>query len=93
MMMIMTDYIFINKKGINSALNSVAYFSFEVVSSDHMILSAKSHQILHRNKNKHLKLHNMTDPQSPICCISYQYMVTVRNKFGTQQETSERRSK
>ena len=29
------DYILINKKEINSALNCEAYFSFEGVSSDH----------------------------------------------------------
>ena len=35
------DYILINKKWINSAPNSEAYSSFEGVSSDHRIISAK----------------------------------------------------
>ena len=35
------DYAFINKKWNNSALNSEAYSSYEFVSSDHQIVTAK----------------------------------------------------
>ena len=36
------DYIFVNKKGNNSALNCKTYSSFECVSSDHRIVTAKT---------------------------------------------------
>ena len=36
------DYVFINKKRKNSAMNCEAYFSFEGVSSDHRIVTAKN---------------------------------------------------
>ena len=35
------DYVFINKKWKNSTMNCEAYFSFESVSSDHRIVTAK----------------------------------------------------
>ena len=42
-------YIFINKKWINNNDNSEAYSSFEGVSSDHRIVSAKNRLNLRRN--------------------------------------------
>ena len=46
------DYIFMNKKWINSALNCESYFSFKRVSSDHKIVSAKIHLSLFKNKQQ-----------------------------------------
>ena len=46
------DYILINKKWINSALNFVAYPFFEGVSFDHRIVTAKIRLSLRRNKKK-----------------------------------------
>ena len=46
------DYIFINKKRINSTSNFEAYSSFEKVSSDHRIVPVKIHLKLLRNKKR-----------------------------------------
>ena len=43
------DYVFINKKWKNSAMNCEAYFSFEGVSSDHRIVTAKIRLSLRKN--------------------------------------------
>ena len=43
------DYIVIDKKSINSALNYEAYSSFEGVSSDHTIIAAMIGLNLRRN--------------------------------------------
>ena len=43
------DYIFMNKKWNNSALICEAYSSFEGVSSDHRIVTAKIRLSLQRN--------------------------------------------
>ena len=48
----MTDYIRIDKKQINSALNCEAYSSFEIASSDHRIDTAKICLSLRRNTIK-----------------------------------------
>ena len=45
----MIDYIFMNKKRINNALNCEAYSSFECESSDHQIFMAKKRLSLRRN--------------------------------------------
>ena len=46
------DYVFINKKWKNSAINCEAYFSFEGVSSDHRIVTAKIRLSLQRNTTR-----------------------------------------
>ena len=71
-------YIFI-KKLINSALNCEAYPYFDGVSSDHRIISANIHHILHSNKK-----------QDAYTDISNHYTINVRESFLTLQETSER---
>ena len=43
------DYVFINKKWKNSAMNCEAYSSFEGVSSDHRIVTAKLQLSLRKN--------------------------------------------
>ena len=43
------DYVFINKKWKNSAMNCEAYSSFEGVSSDHRIVTAKIRLSLRKN--------------------------------------------
>ena len=43
------DYVFINKKWKNSAMNCKAYSSFEGVSSDHRIVMAKLRLSLRKN--------------------------------------------
>ena len=49
------DYIFINKKWKNSALNCEAYKTFDSVGSDHKIVSAKIRLSLRANKIKSSK--------------------------------------
>ena len=46
------DYVFINKKWNNSSLNCKAYSSFEGVSSDHLIVTAKIRLSLRRNATR-----------------------------------------
>ena len=56
------DYIFMNKKCINSALNCKAFSSFEGVSSDHRIVMAKIRLSLRRNTTQITKTQTMTGP-------------------------------
>ena len=46
------DYVFINKKWKNSAMNYDAYSSFEGVSSDHRIVTAKIRRSLRKNTTR-----------------------------------------
>ena len=46
------DYVFINKKWKNSAMNCEAYSSFEGVSSDHRIVTAKLRLSLRKNATR-----------------------------------------
>ena len=46
------DYVFINKKWKNSAMNCKAYSSFECVSSDHRIVTAKLRLSLQKNAKR-----------------------------------------
>ena len=46
------DYVFINKKWKNSAVNCEAYSSFEGVSSDHLIVTAKIRLSLRKNTTR-----------------------------------------
>ena len=46
------DYVFINKKWKNSAMNCEAYSSFEGVSSDHRIVMAKIRLSLRKNATR-----------------------------------------
>ena len=83
------DYVFINKKWNNSALNCEAYSSFEGVSSDHRIVTAKIQLSLRKNTtrtttNVHYdwSLLNNRD-------IRDKYALTLRNKFDARQERTE----
>ena len=77
------DYVFINKKWKNSAINCEAYYSFEGVSSDHRIATAKIRLSLRKNAtrtatNKYYDwaLLNNRD-------IRDKYVVELRNRFET----------
>ena len=83
------DYILINKKWNYSALNCEAYSSFEGVSSDHWIVTAKIRLSLRRNTARtttavhyDLSLLNNRD-------IRDKYTLTRGNKFDALQEISE----
>ena len=83
------DYVFINKKWKNSAMNSEAYSSFEGVFSDHRIDTAKLRLSLRKNatqtattKHYDWALVNNRD-------IRDKYVLELRNRFETLQEKTE----
>ena len=83
------DYILISKKWNNSALNCKAYSSFEGMSSDHWIVTAKIRLSLWRNTAQTTttvhydwSLLNNRD-------IRDKYTLMLRNKFDVLQEISE----
>ena len=84
------DYVLINKKWKNSMMNCEAYSSFEGVSSDHRIVTAKISLSLQRNATriattKHYDwvLLNNRD-------IRDKYVLELRNRFETLQEKTEK---
>ena len=75
------DYVFINKKWNNSALNCEAYSSFEGMSSDHRIVTAKIRLNLRRNTTR-----TTTTVHYDWSLLNYrnirdEYALTLRNKF------------
>ena len=80
------DYIPMNKKCMDNALNCEVYSTFEEISSDHRIVTAKICLSLGRNKEQIVKI-TWYDVSSLIeRNISNRYTITVRNKFNTLQE-------
>ena len=84
------DHVFINKKWKNSAMNCEAYSSFEGVSSDHRIVTAKIRLSLRKNatrtattKHYDWALLNNRD-------IRDKYVLELRNRFETRQEKTEK---
>ena len=84
------DYVFINKKSKNSTMNCEAYSSFEGVSSDHRIVTAKIRLSLRKNatriattKHYDWALLNNRD-------IRDKYVLELRNRFETLQEKTEK---
>ena len=87
------DYVFIDRKWKNSAMNCEAYSSFEGVSSDHRIVTAKVRLSLRKKKKnatrtattKHYDwaLLNNRD-------IRDKYALELRNRFETLQEKTEK---
>ena len=84
------DYVFINKKRKNSAMNSKTYSSFESVSSVHRIFTAKIRLSQRKNatrtattKHYDCDLLNNRD-------IRDKYVLELRNRFETLQEKKKR---
>ena len=84
------DYVLINKKWKNSALNCEAYSSFEGVSTDHRIVTAKIRLSLRKNdkrtattKHYDWALLNNKD-------IRDKYVLELKNRFETLQEKTEK---
>ena len=84
------DYVLINKKWKNSAMNCKAYSSFEGVSTDHRIVTAKKRLSLRKNakrtattKHYDWALLNNRD-------IRDEYILELRNRFETLQEKTEK---
>ena len=85
------DSVFINKKWKNSAINCEAYSSFEGVSSNHRIVTAKLQLSLRKNatqtattKHYDWALLNNRD-------IRDKYVLELRNRFETLQEKEDRK--
>ena len=82
-----------NKKWKNSAINCEAYSSFEGVSSDHRIFTAK----IRKNTTKPTKKHHTNSDHQTLWLGSseqqrYKYVVELRNRFETLQEKTEKRT-
>ena len=84
------DYVLINKKWKNSAMNCEAYSSFEGVSTDHRIVTAKIRLSLRKNakrtattKHYDWALLNNRD-------IRDKYVLELRNRYETLQERAEK---
>ena len=84
------DYVLINKKWKNSALNCETYSSFEGVSTDHRIVTAKIRLSLRKNdkrtattKHYDWALLNNKD-------VGDKYVLELRNRFETLQEKTEK---
>ena len=87
------DYILLNKKWRNSALNSEPYNIFTSVDSDHGIVTSKVRLSLRMHKNKSRKKINY-DWKRLIADIEIkmQYTVEVRNRFQALQFDNETES-
>ena len=84
------DYVLISKKWKNSAMNCEAYSSFEGVSSDHRIDTAKIRLSLRKNAKrtattKYYDWALLNDRD-----IRDKYVLELRNRFETLQEKTEK---
>ena len=84
------DYVYINKKWKNSAMNCEAYSSFESVSFDHWIVTAKIRLSLRKNttwtvitKHYDWALFNNRN-------IRDRYVLELRNRFDALQEKTKK---
>ena len=86
------DYVLINKKWKNSAINCEAYSSFEGVSSDHRIVTAKIRLSLRKNATRTATTKQYDRALLNNRDISDKYVVELRNRFKTLQEKTEKRT-
>ena len=84
------DYIYINKKWKNSAMNCEAYSSFESVSSDHWIVTAKIRLSLRKNATGTATTNHYDWAHLNNRDIRDKYVLELRNKFETLQEKTEK---
>ena len=87
------DYIFINKKWINSCHNCEAYSSFYGVSTDHRIVTSKLKLSLRANKTKSsFKRPYNWSTLSHDHQIRQRYIIKLRNRFDALQVQEEEQS-
>ena len=84
------DYIFINKKWKNSAMNCEAYSTFEGVSSDHRIVTAKLRLSLRKNATRTVTTKHYDWAQLNNRDIKDKYVLELRSRFETLQEKTEK---
>ena len=81
------DYVFINKKWKNSAINCEAYSSYEDVSSDHRIVTAKIRLSLRRNATRTATTKQYDWALLNNMDIKDKYTLALRNKFDALQKS------
>ena len=86
------DYVFINKKWKNSAMNCEAYSSFEGVSSDHQIVMAKIRLSLRKNTTQTVTTKHYDWALLNNRNIRDKYVLELRNRFDELQEKTEKRT-
>ena len=84
------DYVFINRKWKNSAMNCEAYSSFEGVSSDHRIVTAKLRLSLRKNDTRTATTMHYNRALLNNREIRDKYALELRNRFKTLQEKTEK---
>ena len=84
------DYVFINKKWKNSAINCEAYSSFEGVSSDHRIVTAKIRLSLRKNPTRTVTTKHYDWALLNNRDIRDKYVVELRNRIETLQKNTEK---
>ena len=83
------DYVFINQKWKNSAVNCKAYSSFKGVSSGHRIVTAKIRLSLRKNTTRTTNTIHYDWSLLNNKDIRYKYVLALRNKFDAQREKKE----
>ena len=86
------DYIFINKKWNNSTLNWEAYSSFEGVSTDHQLVTAKIRQSLQKNASRATTTVHYDWTLLNNRDIRDKYTLALRNKYDALQEQTKTHS-
>ena len=84
------DNVLINKKWENSAMNSEAYSSFEGVSTDHRIVTAKIRLSLRKNDKRTATTKHYDWALLDNRDIRDKYVLELRNRFETLQEKTEK---
>ena len=84
------DYVFINKKWKNSAMNCEAYSSFKGVSSDHRIVTAKIRLSLRKNATRTATTKNYDWALLINRDIRDKYILELSNRFERLQEKTEK---
>ena len=84
------DYVLINKKWKNSALNCEAYSSFEGVSTDHRIVTAKIRLSLRKNAKRTATTKHYDWALLNNKYIRDKYVLELRNRSETLQEKTEK---
>ena len=84
------DYVFINRKWKNCAMNCEAYSSFEGVSSDHRIVTAKLRLSLRKNATRTATTKHYDWALLYNRDIRDKYALELRNRFETLQEMTEK---
>ena len=84
------DYVFINRKWKNSAMNCEAYSSFEGVYSDHRIVTGKVRLSLRENATRTPTTKHNDWALLKTRDIRDKYALELRNRFETLQEKTEK---